>query len=206
MVAFGVAIGLVIGLVASAVFLQRRAHWLMQYQFEMVAPPVPASVLRTVREAEASYYAGQGPLKRIAEEAQDALVFASPHLVYVMNFSVGRYRIKAHTLEKILPWTIRNGYLKFEGETRHLARSAIAYFSEQPAMSDWQAATLLEWLRQDHPKLKQMSWNIISDDPQLIAKLYSGYMGAGGAWDEWRNSLKPGPEALRRLGLEPGET
>jgi len=33
------------------------------------------------------------------EEAQDVLVFASPQTAYKMNFSVGRYRIKASSID-----------------------------------------------------------------------------------------------------------
>ena len=197
----GILIGLLAGVLCSAVFLQRRAHWLMQYQFEIISPPVPALVLKAVRDAEARFYSDAGVLSAAKEHVQDALVFASPGLVYRLNFSVGRYRVKAQTIEKILPWAIQNGYLKLEGDTHHLARSAIAYFAEQPAMSDWQAAILLEWLRNDHPQLKQKSWEEVSANPQLVAKLYSGYMGAGGAWDQWRSTLTPGPEARRRMGL-----
>ena len=69
-------------------------------------------------------------------------------------------------------------------------------------MSDWQAATLLEWLRLDHPGLQKLDWRTISNDQKLVAKLYSGYMGAGGAWEEWRSSMTPGPEAARRMGLK----
>ena len=201
MLLFGVAIGVLIGALSSLVFLQQRASWLSQYEFELAPPPVPLSILRKVREAEKRSYAEVALWRRAVEEAQDILAFASPGLAYRMNFSLGNYRVKSQTIRKILPWAVRNGYLKLEGKPDHRARHALAYFSEQPALNTWQAAALLAWLREDHPKLKALTWAEIAGNSELVAKLYSGYMGAGGAWDLWRSDLTPGPEARRRMGL-----
>jgi hypothetical protein len=44
-----------------------------------------------------------------------------------------------------------------------------------------------------------MDWETIAADDEVIAKLYSGYMGAGGAWEAWRSSMTPGAEARKRL-------
>lgn len=44
-------------------------------------------------------------------------------------------------------------------------------------------------------------WAEIETQPLLIAKLYSGYMGAGGDWAMWRSQLTPGPVALDRMNL-----
>ena len=77
----------------------------------------------------------------------------------------------------------------------------MAYSSEQPALSEWLAAILVSHLRDRHSLLKDMSWTEIASDPMLIAKLYSGYMGAGGDWDRWGASVRLGPEAMRRMGL-----
>ena len=128
-------------------------------------------------------------------------VFASPETAYKMNFSVGRYRIKARTIEAILPWAIEQRFVVLEETSPKSFAHAIAYFSEQPGLNDWQAATYLEWLRQDHPKMADMSWPDIAADPERVAKLYSGYMGAGGAWDLWRENMTPGAVARKRLGL-----
>ena len=197
----GIVVGILIGAASSLIFLQQRARWLAQYEFELIPPPVPLSILKQVKEAEQRSYAELAFWRRSAEEAQDILAFASPALAYKMNFSLGNYRVKSHTIRKILPWAVRNGFLKLDGKPDRQARYALAYFSEQPALNTWQAAVLLAWLRQDHPKLKQLSWAEIADDPQLVAKLYSGYMGAGGAWEQWRSDLSPGPEARRRMAL-----
>ena len=61
---------------------------------------------------------------------------------------------------------------------------------------------MLEHLRRRHPELRDMSWDLITSEPQLVAKLYSGYMGAGGDWETWEVTLTPGPEAVRRMGLD----
>ena len=80
-------------------------------------------------------------------------------------------------------------------------RHLLPYFSEQQVINDWQVAVILESLRRDHPQLREMTWDRIAADPSLVAKLYSGYMGAGGAWDQWRATLTPGPVARRRMEL-----
>ena len=137
----------------------------------------------------------------MAEEAQDVLVFASPELAYKMNYSVGRYRIKANSIEAILPWAIEQKFVLLENTTPSDFAHALAYFSEQPGLNDWQAAIYLQWLKDDHPLMVDLSWSDIAADPQLVAKLYSGYMGAGGDWALWRENLTPGSVSTKRLGL-----
>ena len=46
-----------------------------------------------------------------------------------------------------------------------------------------------------------MGWSEIAADPSLVAKPYSDYMGAGGAWDAWRADVAPGPVARERMRL-----
>lgn len=50
--------------------------------------------------------------------------------------------------------------------------------------------------------MTELAWLEIEAEPELIAKLYSGYMGAGGAWELWRENLNPGSVAKIRLGLK----
>ena len=69
-------------------------------------------------------------------------------------------------------------------------------------LNDWQAATYLQWLKEAHPLMTDLTWSEIEAKPELVAKLYSGYMGAGGAWELWREDLTPGSVAKQRLGLE----
>ena len=89
------------------------------------------------------------------------------------------------------------------GEPDERLRHLLPYFSEQPVINDWQVAVILESLRRDHPALDNMTWEQIAADPSLVAKVYSGYMGAGGDWDQWRATLTPGPIARTRMRLAP---
>jgi hypothetical protein len=192
-----VVAALVVGLLAS-----RKAAWLSHYRFELVQPPVPATVLDQIRSAEAGYYASAPAWRRALEEAQDALAIMAPNLVYRLNLSVGPYRMKARTVEEMLSWAIASGYLRLRGETRTASRAAIAYFAEQPVLSDWEAAIYIAWLRESHPGLAGKPWADIAESPMMVAKIYSGYMGAGGDMERWRSSLEPGSVALERLGIE----
>ncbi len=197
-------LGALFGALVTLVILQARAHWLASLEFELAPPPVPFAVLQEIQNAEQTSYADRSLLRRATEEAQDVMVFASPRLAYLANFSVGRYRIKAQTIEEILPWAIEQGYLTLDSTPLEDFARALAYFSEQPVLNDWQAAVYLDWLRQDHPELVTLTWPDIASDPMLVAKLYSGYMGAGGDWGLWHKDLTPGSVSLRRLGLDQG--
>lgn len=195
--------GLLVGAIATLYAMKERAHWLASLSFTLSPPDVPKEVLRDVQTAEETFYGNRAWARRFAEDLQDVLVFASPELAYRLNFSVGRYRIKAQTIRDRLSWAQDNGYLKLHDGTSEEAFShANAYFSEQPSLNDWQASIYLEWLRQDHPDLSKQTWAEIASDPKLVAKVYSGYMGAGGDWALWRSNLTPGPVALSRMNLD----
>lgn len=182
--------------------MKERAHWLASLEFQLNPPTVPTPILSAIRAAERMSYEERSIVRRLAEEGQDVLVFVSPEAAYRMNFSVGRYRIKAKTIEEILPWAIEQRFVVLESTSlKHFAH-ALAYFSEQPSLSDWQAATYLQWLKEDHPLLADIFWSDIAARPELVAKLYSGYMGAGGAWELWRENLTPGPVAKQRLRID----
>ncbi|GGL77916.1 hypothetical protein [Wenxinia marina] len=189
------------GSVATGAYLNERARWLAAIDFRLVYPEVPAEILAAVREAEAGYYSDRGLLLVWSEEAQDLLTFLGPGLTYRLDLSVGPYRIKASTIESLLPWAVENGYLVVEGAPEEHVLQALAYFAEQPGLARWGVAAILEQLRQRHPELRGMAWDEIAADRRLVAKLYSGYMGAGGDWSGWAESIEPGPEAQRRLGL-----
>lgn len=199
-----ILLGLFIGSCSTLWIAKERADWLASLEFELNAPPVPPSILTTIRNAESASYEKRSKVRRLVEEGQDILVFASPQAAYMMNFSVGRYRIKARTIEAILPWAMEQRFVVLEDTSQKSFTHALAYFSELPVLNDWQAASYLEWLRQDHPLMVDLSWSDIAADPELVAKLYSGYMGAGGAWDLWRENLTPGAVAKQRLGLNMG--
>ena len=195
-----ILIGLCVGAGAALWVMKDRAHWLASLEFELNSPPVPASILAKVREAESRSYESRSLVRRLVEEAQDVIVFASPEMAYKLNFSVGRYRIKAKTIEDILPWAIERRFVVLEQTSLADFSHALAYFSEQPGLNDWQAAIYLQWLKEDHPLMTKLTWLDIEAEPELVAKLYSGYMGAGGAWELWREDLIPGSVAQERLG------
>ena len=208
MILVGLTLGEILGMltvlaVVVAIFFHRYRR-LAAADFSIDLPQVPRSVLVAVKEAEAFAYASEPWYRRSAEYAQDVLTFLSPRLTYRLNFSVGRYRIKPATIEALMPWAEDHGFLQLHGEREQRLRHLLPYFSEQPVINDWQVAVILESLRCDHPQLRGMSWDEIAADPTLVAKLYSGYMGAGGAWEQWRKSLTPGPVALHRMRLPGG--
>ena len=195
-------LGAALGAVAMLAQMESRADWLSGLDFSLSTPEVPMEVLTAIHEAETRSYANEPLLRQMAEEVQDILVFAAPGLAYDLNYSVGRYRIRASTIETILPWARERGYLTTpEHVPLDDLAEAMAYFAEQPILNDWQAAVYLDWLRDDHPDLRDLGWEEIAADPVLIAKLYSGYMGAGGDWSGWQSDLSPGPVAIGRMGL-----
>jgi len=197
-----IVVGLFLCACAALWVIKERAHWLASLEFELNPPPIPASILAKVREAESQSYDSRSFVRRFVEETQDIIVFASPEMAYKLNFSVGRYRIKAKTIEDILPWAIERRFVVLEQTSLADFSHALAYFSEQPGLNDWQAAIYLQWLKDDHPLMADLAWLEIEAEPELIAKLYSGYMGAGGAWELWRENLSPGSIAKERMRLK----
>lgn len=201
----GLVVGLLLSLIAFGILAERRAAWLQSFRLELKELPVPSTVLADIRCAEAVYYSHLPFWRRTVERSQDALAIASPAVAYRFNWSVGSYRIKARTIEQLLVWAGSHGYLSIDGETRKARHSAISYFAEQPVLSGWEASLYLEWLRQDHPDLARKSWGEIEANDKLVAKLYSGYMGAGGDMDLWRSTIEPGPVAVERLKVSRAE-
>lgn len=199
----GELLGIVTMLVVVVAVFYRRYHRLAAADFSIDPPPVPSSVREAVKHAEAWAYAQEAWPRRVAEHLQDVVTFLLPRVTYRMDFSVGRYRIKPSTIEALIPWAEREGYLHIRGLPDDRPSHLLPYFAEQPVLNDWQVAVILEYLRRDHPQVREMTWDTIAADPDLVAKLYSGYMGAGGAWDDWRATLTPGPVARQRMRLTP---
>ena len=194
-------IAFLLGTAVATVFLHYRAKSLAEIDFRITYPPVPIVVTSAVRDAEANYYKSRGTLRKLAEEAEDILTFFWPPAVTTLDLSVGPYRMKASTLKELIPWAMSEEYLKVVDAEPHEALQAISYFSEQPALADWGAAIILESLRLRHPTLQKMDWETISADPNHVAKLYSGYMGAGDDWEVWKSTIAPGPVAKRRMNV-----
>lgn len=195
--------GLAIGGFAATAFVAHRVQSLSEVDFELIPPPVPTEVIEQVRNAEANFYKNQSQVRRLTEVIQDVLAFLHPPLVYQMNFSVGPFRLKGQTLETTIPWAYDKGYLVVIQAPLSDFHWLYVYLAEQPGLSNWGAAAHLEFLRQKHPLLREMSWDNIAADPKLVAKVYSGYLGAGGDWAAWEANLVPGKVALARLGISP---
>ncbi|MEM6496495.1 MAG: hypothetical protein AAF709_07205 [Pseudomonadota bacterium] len=197
--------GLLIGGLAATAFVVHRVQSLSEIDFETIPPPVPFEVIEKVRGAEMDYYSNQSHARQFVELMQDVMAFLHPPLVYQMNFSVGPFRLKGQTLEKTIPWARDNGYLIIKEAPVSDFHWLYVYLAEQPGLSNWGAAVHLEFLRQKHPLLRDISWSDIASDPNLVAKVYSGYLGAGGDWATWEADLVPGKVAVARLGANPGE-
>lgn len=194
-----VLLGILIGAVSAVAFVSQRIQALSAVDFEIIAPPVPFVVIEAVRGAEHGFYAKQSRTRRLIEEAQDIGAFLSPKLVYEMNFSVGPFRLRGHTLAATIPWAIDEGYLILQDAQVQDFHWLYVYLAEQPGLAEWGAAVHLEHLRRRHPLMQELGWSQIAADPSLIAKVYSGYLGAGGDWDKWAADLVPGSVAKDRM-------
>ncbi|MEM8836774.1 MAG: hypothetical protein AAGE89_01680 [Pseudomonadota bacterium] len=195
----GFSVGLILGGLSVAAFAAARIQSLSAVDFEVIPPPVPFTVLETVRGAEADHYAAQPKSRQLVEHAQDMLALLYPPLVYQMDFSVGPFRLKGQTLATTIPWARENGYLVLREVPATDFHWLYVYLAEQPGLANWGAAVHLEWLRQRHPLLRDIGWPQIADDASLVAKIYSGYLGAGGDWAAWEADLVPGKVSLSRL-------
>lgn len=197
----GISLGILLGIAGTAAFIAERIHSLTSVDFSITSPPVPQEVLEVVRRTEYDFYAQLSAPRRMIEGMQDAAAFLVPSLVYKFDFSVGPFRLKGHTLNKTIPWANEQGYLEIHQGLQADFHWLFVYLAEQPGLADWGAAVLLERLRRRHPQLSQLTWQEIAANRILIAKLYSGYMGAGGDWDAWEADLRPGPVAAARMGI-----
>ena len=198
----GGLLGILIGALGTTLFLVSRVNALAKVDFSIVTPSVSSEVLLAVRQAESDFYAQQPALRRLIENGQDVAAFLAPSLVYRFDFSVGPFRLKGHTLDEVIPWALQNGYLELQSSPLADFHWLYVYLAEQPGLADWGAAVLLERLRQKHPQLSMLSWQEISADPNLIAKVYSCYMVAGGVWEAWKYDLIPGCVAAARMKLD----
>lgn len=183
-------------------FVYRRKRQLQRLTFHLRGPDVPAAILDAVRDAEAQFYRDLGPLRRFVEDVQDVFSFLVPGLIQALNLSVGPYRIRPQSVAGLLDEAVALGYLTVEDAEAGADHALLAYLSMQPVINQWQAALLLQHLKDDHPQLAALDWSAIAAEPRLIAKLYSGYMGAGGDRAGWRATLEPGRVAKKRMHLD----
>ncbi|MFZ9388877.1 MAG: hypothetical protein ACO25B_13465, partial [Chitinophagaceae bacterium] len=181
--------------------LVTRVRQLTRLDYDLVMPPVPMTIQIQIQNAEKAYYSHTSWFRKLVENVQDILSLLFPGWVFRLNFSIGKMRMKPQTIRNLIPWAIDRKFLKIHLQGLSHPSHLLAYFAMQPFVSRWQAAVLIAYLREIHPQLQSMDWATIQDDERLVQKLYSGYMGAGGDWEQWKSSLEPGREAIRRFSL-----
>jgi hypothetical protein len=157
-------------------------------------------VVDVVGSAEEGWQAQLGPLRGAAEQLQDEVARTSPLEAYTADWSIGRYNIRPSTARSALDWAFQQGVAEDYGYHHRPNDEEVI----RQIIDDTQAAALvkviLARLRAEHPSLSVLDWDTIEATDQYIAKLYSGYLGAGGAWETWQSNLIPGDEAKQRLG------
>jgi hypothetical protein len=200
---FGVVLALVVLLIVRVLVTYDRERLIGRLDMRLRGPAVPDVVLAAVRGAEVRWYQGLPLWRRSVKIAQDIAASAVPQAAFWMNSSIGPYRIKARTIHDLMPYALDRGYLRLNSGPDKRYNKLLPYFALQPLLNDWQAAVLLQSLKDKHPGLRQQTWKQIATDPTAIAKLYSGYMGAGGQWEQWRQTAAPGAVAQERLGHDP---
>jgi len=177
----------------------KKMRDLLALDYKLHDTGVPKNAIKMVEDAEQFYYS-QNKFSQWIETIQDIMALSVPQIVYFFNFSVGRMRMKPKTMEANIIWAIKHRMLSLNTKkTSAKLTYLIGYLSMIPNVCHWQAEVYLARLKSEHPLLSEMSWSEIEQNPELIAKLYSGYMGAGGDWVLWKQSLAAGNEAKRRF-------
>ncbi len=164
----------------------------------------PVWLVAVIRSAEQGWQASLPPVRRLGEASQEHLARLEPSLVAAQDFSIGTCNLRPSAARRAVLWALEKdigGYLGLQElpDDVHLVTMIM-----EPSAEARLVLCLLGTLREAHLGLQDLSWDVICGQDALVAKLYSGYMGAGGAWAAWQSSLAPGPEALRRLACQPG--
>jgi len=173
--------------------------------YTLKTKPVPRIVLSAIAAAEESAYAKTSATRFIVEAIQDILVRFSPRHVYHKNYSVGTYRIKAKTAKSAIRWAIKRELLKIHDKNYKDYTELIPLFVMSPRYNEDITRVVLTQIKEKHPILRKLRWQDIQKDDYLIAKIYSGYMGAGGNFNDWKKSITPGKEAQKRLKCKDGK-
>ena len=163
-------------------------------------PIVSQWVVEVVGTAEEMWQAQLSPLRGTAEELQDQAARSAPLEAYASDWSIGRYNIRPSTARSALDWAFAQGTAGDYGYHHRPSDEEIVRDIMDTEKASSLVKVILAQLREDHPSLRETAWDTIEASDQYIAKLYSGYLGAGGAWDVWRSNLLPGDEAKQRLG------
>jgi hypothetical protein len=157
-------------------------------------------VVEVVGTAEETWQAQLSPLRATAEHVQDQAARSAPLEAYAADWSIGRFNIRPSTARSALDWAFARGIAADFGYDQPLGDEEIVRDIMAPARAASLVKLIRAQLRDDHPGLREMAWDTIEAGDQYLAKLYSGFLGAGGAWQAWRSDLLPGDEARLRLG------
>jgi hypothetical protein len=157
-------------------------------------------VVEVVGTAEVAWQAQLSPLRAVAEQWQDQTASSAPLEAYAADSSIGRFNIRPSTERSALDWAFAQGITAEFGYHQPPGDEEIVRDIMDPSRASSLVKLILAQLRDSHPALRGMTWDTIEAADRYIAKLYSGYLGAGGAWEAWRSNLLPGDEARQRLG------
>ena len=166
---------------------------------------VAAWVVAVVGAGEANRTSGASMIRRTADQVQRALLRLDPRSATVADWSIGRYQIRPATARAALHWACASDAVCTRGCDHRPSGAALVRQILDPAGGIALVQVILARLRDNHPCLRTMSWEQIEASDQAIAKLFSGWLGAGGFWTAWRADCRPGPLACRYLhGTEDG--
>jgi hypothetical protein len=157
-------------------------------------------VMRVMLDAEVSWQRSLGPIRGGLKLLNDEVAYTDPLRAWRNDNSLSRYNIRPSTAYKAIRWAQAAGAAPDFPHPPKPEEVIGWIMSEQ---TDTRLVELiLNQLRDDHPQLRDKTWQQIEANDEWIAKLYSGYAGAGNAWDAWRADLKPGAIAIDRLGCQ----
>lgn len=157
-------------------------------------------VMRVMLQAEVNWQRSLGPIRGNLKLLNDEVAYTDPLRAWRNNNSLSRYNIRPSTAYKAIRWAQGAGAAP-DFPSPPLPEQVIGWIMNE--QTDTRLAELiLNQLREDHPLLRDKPWQEIEGNDEWIAKLYSGYAGAGNAWDAWRADLKPGATAIDRLSCQ----
>ena len=161
-------------------------------------------VVEAIGQAEAVWDASLQPAEQEIERLQDTAARVDPLGAYLANWSIGRYNIRPRVARVALDRAFANDAAAAYGYQRRPGNEALVRDIMDPERDSALVRAILARLRHQHPVLRTMRWDEIEASDRLIAKLYSGYLGAGHDWNGWKADTTPGREASERLGCSDG--
>jgi hypothetical protein len=162
----------------------------------LLSPAPPYWIAQVYREAEENWRNDLPWWKKIAENYQDDIARDYPLLAYALDVTVGRYNMRPSAAREAITWATEQGITAQPGfSPMETVKSLIDSCSDTAI-----ALVIIAKLKDQHPTLRHLNWSEIESSDQYVAKLYSGYSGAGGDWAAWRADTKPGSVTMQRLG------